>query len=81
MSTGAAPLIRLSIPDELPRYGDTGPLPGITVHLTPDGQDVLAGKADYVKLGGVDRILGGVHLAGQEVWRWDAVNRRLVQGA
>ncbi|RAV03021.1 DUF1835 domain-containing protein [Paenibacillus sp. YN15] len=78
MSSGAAPLIRLSIPDELPRYGDAGPLPGITVHLTPDGQDVLAGKADYVKLGGVERILGGVHLTGQEVWRWDADGQRLV---
>lgn len=82
MSIGNAPLIRLSIPDGLPRYGDSSPLPGITAHLTPEGQDVLLGKADYVKLGGVDRILGGVHVAGKEaVWRWDADNRRLVQGS
>lgn len=80
MSTGAVPLIRLSIPDELPRYGDTAPLPGITVHLTPDGQDVLAAKADYVKLGGVERILGGVQLTSAEpVWRWDADRERLVR--
>lgn len=82
LGTGSAPMIRLSIPDALPRYGDPAPLPGITVHLTPDGKDVLEGKADYVKLNGVDRILGGVQLAGKiAAWRWDADHRRLVPGS
>jgi hypothetical protein len=84
LGSGPAPLLRLSIPDELPRYGDAGPLPGFTVHLTPDGQDVLAGKADYVRLGGVDRMLGGVHIkaaADEPVWRWDEDHQRLVHGA
>ncbi|MDF2935018.1 MAG: subunit sigma of DNA-directed polymerase [Paenibacillaceae bacterium] len=80
MSIGPAPLIRLSIPDGLPRYENPGLLRGITAHLTPDGQDVLAGKADYVKLGGVDRLLGGVHLAGTVMWRWNPDSQRLVKG-
>lgn len=84
LGTGPAPLLRLSIPDELPRYGDTGPLPGFTVHLTPDGLDVLAGKADFIRLGGIDRMLGGVRLkaaANEPVWRWDEAGQRLVRGA
>ncbi len=41
--------------------------------VTPAGEDVLAGRADHVRLNGVDRWLGGVQLAGSEAeWRWDA---------
>ena len=32
---------------------------------------MLAGRADRVALAGLDRWLGGVHLHGREVWRWD----------
>jgi len=33
---------------------------------------VLAGEADHVALNGVDRWIGGVHLAGPDSpWRWD----------
>ena len=49
--------------------------------LTPSGQSVLEGKDDAVRLRGLDRWLGGVHLTGREaVWRWSRSDRRLVSG-
>ena len=40
--------------------------------LTDTGRAVLAGQADQIKLNGIDRWFGGVHLKGNEiVWRWD----------
>jgi hypothetical protein len=48
--------------------------------LTPDGERVLAGEADFVELHGVDRWIGGVHLHGRDVpWRWDEGTERLVR--
>jgi hypothetical protein len=42
------------------------------VHLTPTGNDVLAGRSDHVALNGADRWLGGIHLAASHrIWRWD----------
>jgi len=42
------------------------------LRLTDAGAQVLAGSADHVRLNGVDRWIGGVHLHGHEVpWRWD----------
>jgi hypothetical protein len=39
--------------------------------LTATGRDVLARRADHVKLNGIDRWLGGVHVAGENPPRWD----------
>lgn len=48
-------------------------------HRTDAGGEVLAGQADHVRLNGIDRWLGGVHLQGNESpWRWDAVSGRLL---
>jgi hypothetical protein len=49
------------------------------VTLTADGRAMLAGGADWIALrGGINRWLGGVHLAGTEAaWRWDRRARRL----
>jgi hypothetical protein len=42
------------------------------LRLTPDGEAVLAGRADRVALIGFDRWLGGLHVrSGSELWRWD----------
>jgi hypothetical protein len=42
------------------------------VALTEAGRSVLDGAADHVALNGIDRWIGGVHLAGRSVpWRWD----------
>lgn len=50
-----------------------------SVALTGTGQMVLAGKQDWLRLNGINRWLGGVHLKGAEAaWRWDRTARRLV---
>jgi uncharacterized protein DUF1835 len=42
------------------------------VRVTEAGRRVLRGEADHVNLNGIDRWIGGVHLAGRDVrWRWD----------
>jgi hypothetical protein len=52
-----------------------------SVGLTDAGRDVLEGREDRVRLNGIDRWLGGVHLRGREAaWRWDANGRAVVAG-
>lgn len=47
--------------------------------LTATGRDVLDACADRVKLCGIDRWFGGVHLQGHDVpWRWDGQRIRRV---
>jgi hypothetical protein len=42
------------------------------LRLTDTGARVLAGDADHVRLNGIDRWIGGVHLHGRYPrWRWD----------
>jgi hypothetical protein len=48
---------------------------GAGLALTADGAGVLAGTSDHVALNGVDRWLGGLHLHGAPVWRWDEATR------
>jgi len=45
---------------------------GTRLRPTTAGLRVLRGQADHVALNGVDRWIGGVHLAGPDSpWRWD----------
>jgi hypothetical protein len=48
--------------------------------LTETGEAVLGGDLDHVAHNGLDRWLGGVHLAGHDAWRWDASAARLIRG-
>jgi hypothetical protein len=42
------------------------------LEITDTGRAVLANKADWLELNGIDRWLGGVHLSeGAHIWRWD----------
>jgi hypothetical protein len=53
---------------------EIGPAPNpldAFVSLTPAGEAVLRGEADRVELNSIDWWLGGVHLEGRRVWRWD----------
>ena len=69
-------------PHPLLRGEDGGPMGSLAeraaldhpLSLTGDGDRVRRGEADRIALrGGIDRWLGGVHLAGREPrWRWDA---------
>ena len=58
-------------------------LPVGTVAITEAGRAVLAGAADWVRLNGFDRWLGGVHLSaasgGDVDWRYDRKARALVR--
>jgi hypothetical protein len=47
--------------------------------LSGIGRAVLAGEADRVAACGVDRWLGGTHLRGGNVWRWDDRQQRVRQ--
>ncbi|HEY4574107.1 MAG TPA: hypothetical protein VIJ26_09095, partial [Thermoanaerobaculia bacterium] len=48
--------------------------------LTATGREVLEGRDDWVRIRGIDRWLGGVHLQGVEAaWRWDPETGRLVR--
>jgi hypothetical protein len=49
------------------------------LEITAHGRDVSAGRADAVALNGVDRWIGGVHLNGHQVWRWDEQAQALIQ--
>jgi hypothetical protein len=44
--------------------------------VTPAGEKVMAGQADFLDLNGADFWLGGAHLMNGKVWRWDG--RQLV---
>lgn len=48
--------------------------------VTDAGQKLLQEKADWIQLqNGIDRWLGGVHLAGtQALWRWDPAKKTLI---
>ncbi|MGH9262385.1 MAG: sigma-70 family RNA polymerase sigma factor, partial [Acidimicrobiales bacterium] len=69
LAGGPHALLRL---DEGPRWREG------RAALTDVGRRVLGGRDDWVRLSGIDRWLGGVHLAGAEAqWRWDAAAGRL----
>ncbi|HET6362294.1 MAG TPA: hypothetical protein VFH11_09555 [Gemmatimonadota bacterium] len=71
LAAGARPLVSLS----------RRPADAAMASLTEDGRRVLDGKLDWIDLGGSDRWLGGVHLAGRDAaWRWDPDERRVRRG-
>ena len=49
------------------------------IQITEIGRKILAGQADHVRLFGIDRWLGGVHLRGDHAaWRWDDRRRSII---
>lgn len=51
-------------------------------YLTPNGEQVMTGRDDWIHIHGIDRWLGGAHLLGPEAqWRFDRSTRRLVRCA
>jgi hypothetical protein len=72
MADAAHPLLQLTGLDEQPAWHK------VTCSLTPTGEQVRAGQADFVNLNGLDLWLGGVHLTTEQLWRWDAPQQRLV---
>jgi Domain of unknown function (DUF1835) len=60
--------------------GETETLRGTTVHLTRDGEDVLAGNANAVDWNGIDDWIGGVHLDSRNGRVWFHKDETLVRG-
>ncbi|MFH0952935.1 MAG: DUF1835 domain-containing protein [Verrucomicrobiota bacterium] len=81
MANGEHPLLHVDGPGPLPLWSPPKKLGPWTVDITAAGRRVLAGKADWVQLNGIDAWLGGVHLQKGNVWRWDSENRCLVKPA
>ncbi|MGI9501958.1 MAG: DUF1835 domain-containing protein [Geminicoccaceae bacterium] len=48
------------------------------ITLTDVGRAVLAGKADHAEINSIDRWLGGTHITGDGIWRWDRDAMKLV---
>jgi DNA-binding transcriptional MerR regulator len=61
-----------------PPLGDVHAFGGLPLRVTRNGERVLAGDADRVELSGIDRWVGGTHLARGAVWRWDVEASSLV---
>jgi hypothetical protein len=51
---------------------------GETLTLTALGRRIIAGDGDWLKAHAIDRWIGGVHLAGNDVARWDEDAARFV---
>jgi hypothetical protein len=68
---------KLSPPGTAPFVLDRGEQ---SLRLTPTGFEVLSNRQDWFKLKGGNHWLGGAYLApGNLLWRWDALQGRLVQ--
>jgi hypothetical protein len=48
------------------------------VQLTPLGQEMVRDRADFVKMNGIDRWIGGVYNTSSRHWRWDPHHYRLI---
>ena len=71
LATCAIPMITISeVEGETP--------PKALFALTPAGQNVFDGKADYIDLNNAAFWLGGVYLTRERLWRWDLSRREIV---
>jgi hypothetical protein len=58
--------------------GDSNPARS-SIKITETGLRVIENQLDHIRLNGIDRWVGGVHLIGASAnWRWDGYHRRLV---
>jgi hypothetical protein len=73
MARDPAPLIAMATGEPFDRQLPTG-----RVTLAPVGRSVLNGEADAVRLRGLDRWRGGVHLTPDNAWRWDRERRGIL---
>ena len=50
-----------------------------SLQVSQIGRSVLRGEKDFVRMNGIDKWLGGVHLTGIEsAWRWDESDENLI---
>ena len=78
LASGRAPLLEIAGPGGWSRRREG--IKQTRVSLTRAGIAGREGAADHVTLNGSDRWMGGVRLMGEDSpWRWDAMQRRLVE--
>lgn len=78
LAAARVPLLDVQGPGPLPRWNPPSDLSAWTVSISQTGREVLSGKCDAVKLNGIDRWVGGVHVCGEDAdWRWDDEDSRL----
>jgi hypothetical protein len=65
LAAGRDPLVHVTIEQESARS-----LPVAQMAIAPAGQRAIGGE-DAVRLRGIDRWIGGVHLTPDRLWRWD----------
>ena len=82
LASGIKPMLELAsgarprFPPEVPAAASFG---AQRFRLTPSGREVLAGKLDAIDTNGIDRWMGGTHMAhGSRIWRWNGAERKLV---
>ena len=79
LASGESPLVTLDVGDS----DETHVFPDGTATITGAGRAVLEGRADWVRLNGFDKWIGGAHLTaplgGDVAWRYDPDARRLVR--
>jgi DNA-binding transcriptional MerR regulator len=81
LGSGRARLVETHAGEELPApppLGDARAFASLPLRLTSRGAEVLGGRADAVELLGIDRWVGGTHLAPGRVWRWDPAAHELI---
>jgi hypothetical protein len=79
LAAGDTPLLQLSTGEPVQTPGRDDFL--ASVRLTEAGRAVLRGEADRVRLLGLDRWIGGVHLVDEHHWRWNHGAGRLERRA
>ena len=47
--------------------------------ITPQGEEVLSGKRNWLELMQIDNRIGGVHLTPDNIWCWDSAAKRIVE--
>jgi uncharacterized protein DUF1835 len=77
LSSGPEPIVRFE-PGPLVAEKPGARFWGGALEPTEAGRRALAGTLDWVRVRGIDRWLGGVHLSGREsAWRWNAARDRI----
>jgi hypothetical protein len=79
LARAGEPLLKISGPEDGELAIKSSIYREASFELTEAGRAVLASESDFIELNGIDLWLGGVHLAGGKLWRWDEREREFVR--
>ncbi len=79
MASVPHPLIEIESVSQVATEVDLSSIARLPIRITETGERVIEKQLDHIRLNGIDRWLGGVHLTGQAVtWRWDDHHKQLL---